>query len=109
MGISAFPQGSLERERPPGGGGNAAHKRPHIPPPPWHTRGPERGGRSLHILPACAALRLQDERARRGSKRRASREAVSPSIQLQRGFPDKDRTTAARAPPSENVGFSEFS
>ena len=43
MDISAFPQGSLERERPPGGGGTAAHKRPHIPPPPWHTRGPERG------------------------------------------------------------------
>ena len=48
------------------------------------------GGRSLHILPSRVPRRLSDERARRGAKRRASREAVSPSIQLQRGFPDKD-------------------
>ena len=44
MGISAFPQGSLERERPPGGGGNAAHKRPHIPPPLRGTPGALKGG-----------------------------------------------------------------
>ena len=70
-------------------------------PPPWRTSATKRGGRSLHILPSRVPRRLSDERARRGAKRRASREVVSPSIQLQRGFPDKDRTTAGRAPPSE--------
>ena len=59
-------------------------------PPPWRTSATKKGGRSLHILPSRVPRRLSDERTRRGAKRRASREVVSPSIQLQRGFPDKD-------------------
>ena len=78
------------------------------PPPPWHTRGPERGGRSLHILSACAARRLPDKRAL-AARRDAHREsAVSLPMQFRSGFSDKDLTTAAGAPPSENAGLSEF-
>ena len=110
MGISAFPQGSLERERPPGGGGECrAQAAAHSPPLRGTPGGPERGGRSLHILPACAARRLPDKRAL-AARRDAHREsAVSLPMQFRRGFPDKDRTTAGRAPPSENAGLSEFS
>ena len=44
MGISAFPQGSLERERPPEGGGEQCERqRDAVTPPLCRTSGQKRG------------------------------------------------------------------
>ena len=101
--LTAFPKGSLWRERPPKGeclscATVCAGERSPVP----HQR-QQTGGRSLHFLPSRAAR----HRAGRGGDTRGRRLASlcrrgcgeSMLTLIRHGFPGKDSTTAARARP----------
>ena len=106
---TAFPQGSLWRERPPTGRGDGVTIRVHHLPLPGAAPAAKKGGSLPPPSPVpCGA---QTRRARRGHAgrrpatlyRRGLGESVPTHVQC--GCPGKAHATAGRAAPSESAAL----
>ena len=105
MGISAFPQGSLERERPPEGGGNSVSASVTQLPPLCAALAAKKGGSLPPYSPlSCGAPFAGREGSARLEETRIEGSSISLDPVSAR-VSDKDRTTAARASPSEIAAF----